>query len=288
MDLGNGRQIMRSCGPNHIWAVIWNDKMERLGISLYGVFDLWSSSILAMYAHEIPSDPVHVGVNFLQLAAASGGIPLVVITNDGIGTLDLAQYQNQLAQWYGPAPSTEAAIHVHFIQSTNTLRITELWSRINNRHIRPVMESIYREINAGRYDPDDFIQRLLFLFLWVPLIQTSLDQWATLNNAPRPRVNQVIELPTVDRHHAYLNPETYGVEDKIIEVPEEDIEMILANSYSPSDLFPTHTPQWFHTRAMEIMHIMDFHFNQLTLQEVWTVFDQMLPRIQASYNTSVN
>ncbi|KAI7944450.1 hypothetical protein MJO28_010145 [Puccinia striiformis f. sp. tritici] len=288
MDLGNCPRTMRSRGPNHIWAVIWNENMERLGISLYGVFDLWSRSILAMYAHKMPCDPIHVGIEFLQLAATSGGIPLMVITNDGIGTLDLARYQTQLAQSYGPAASMEASVHVHFIQSDTTLWITRSWSRINNQYIRPVMETIYQQIEAGKYNPEDSIQRLLFLFLWVPLIQTSLDHWATDINAPTTRVNQGREITVSNRHHAYLNPETFGAENEIIEVPEEDIEEILANNYSPWDFCHTTTPQWFHIRAMEILHMLDIQLDQLTLGGVWTVFDQMLPQVQGSFPTIIH
>ncbi|KAH9453367.1 hypothetical protein Pst134EA_024244 [Puccinia striiformis f. sp. tritici] len=150
---------MRPLGPNHIWSVVWDDRLEQYGISIYAVIDMWSRKILGMYAHPIPGDPIHVGINFLNLAAASGGVPITIVTNDATGTMDLARYQIELTQIYGPTPLDQYSTQQHFTAAASTYRIDSFWSRLRTEYHGHAINSIRNQIEQGKYNPENHIHR---------------------------------------------------------------------------------------------------------------------------------
>ncbi|OAV87011.1 hypothetical protein PTTG_02926, partial [Puccinia triticina 1-1 BBBD Race 1] len=186
------RRVFRTNGPNHIWAADGHDKLKPYGIAIYGFIDAWSRKILGMYAHVTNNDPKHVGVYFLEVAAKSGGIPLMVTTDRGTETGEMAGYLGQLTQAYLGITFEEANTHMHYTKSTHNQKIESLWSRMMKEHNRPVIDMILRQMEAGKYNQDDEIERpvydfksntfgtfwadflanrLLFLFLWIPVLQ---------------------------------------------------------------------------------------------------------------------
>ncbi|KAI7949937.1 hypothetical protein MJO28_008758 [Puccinia striiformis f. sp. tritici] len=68
------RRVYRVSVPNHIRSADGHDKSKPYGITVYGFIDAWSRKILGMYAHVTNNDPMHVGVYFLQLVTAAGGV----------------------------------------------------------------------------------------------------------------------------------------------------------------------------------------------------------------------
>ncbi|KAH9455370.1 hypothetical protein Pst134EA_022839 [Puccinia striiformis f. sp. tritici] len=153
------RRVFRVDGPNHIWSADGHDKLKPYGITVYGFIDAWSRKILGMYAHVTNNDPRHVGVYFLQLAAASGGIPLKVTTDHGTETMDKAAYQIQLTQNYGGITFQEANTHMHFTKSIHNQKIESLWSRMMKEHNRAVIDIILKEMEDGSYNQDNKVQR---------------------------------------------------------------------------------------------------------------------------------
>ncbi|KNF05570.1 hypothetical protein PSTG_01380 [Puccinia striiformis f. sp. tritici PST-78] len=68
------RRVYQVSVPNHIRSADGHDKSKPYGITVYGFIDAWSRKILGMYAHVTNNDPMHVGVYFLQLVTAAGGV----------------------------------------------------------------------------------------------------------------------------------------------------------------------------------------------------------------------
>ncbi|EFP93758.2 uncharacterized protein PGTG_19785 [Puccinia graminis f. sp. tritici CRL 75-36-700-3] len=289
------RRIFRTHGPNHIWSADGHDKLKPFGITIYGFIDAWSQRILGMYAHVTNNDPLHVGVSFLQLVAEAGGVPLTVTVDRGTETGEMGTHMIELTQRYTGITFEEAQTHMHHTKSTRNQKIESLWSRMMKEHNRPLIDTIWTQIEEGKYDRDDDIQKLLFLFLWMPVVQKSVDRWVTIYNASRKRKDKLTELPTAcSPNFSYSTPEHFGATDQLIHVPQEDTNFILENTYPERDAMFTHTPDWFHDLASLIMQEMGFHFDQMAPGGVWAIFDEMLPYIQANIpsdyipNSSVN
>ncbi|POW01254.1 hypothetical protein PSHT_12631 [Puccinia striiformis] len=279
------RRIFRVNGPNHVWACDGHDKLKKFGICIYGMIDAWSRKILGMFVHVTNNDPKHIGVYFLQTAAKAGGIPLKVTTDFGTETIDMAAHQMFLSHHYAGISAEEAGKRMHFTKSTHNQKIEALWSQMMKQHNRKVIDVIQDKIDEGEYDPHDEVQKLLFLFLWIPVFQTSVDRWVYLQNNSRKRRDHRISLPTAcTPDFSYSTPESFGTTDQLVNVPANHLEQFLHQNYPDQEAMFTHTPPWFHDVATGIMEALNLRFHNISLGSVWIAFDHMLPYIKNSFS----
>ncbi|KAA1115426.1 hypothetical protein PGT21_036307 [Puccinia graminis f. sp. tritici] len=157
---GCKRRVFRTFGPNHIWSADGHDKLKRFGITIYGVIDAWSRKILGMYVHVTNNDPRHIGVYYLQIALAAGGIPEMMTTDRGNETGHMAAYHIRLShQNVENLTIEEATKRMKYTKSTHNQRIESTWSRMMKEHNRPIIHAIFTQIEEGQYDSGDIIQR---------------------------------------------------------------------------------------------------------------------------------
>ena len=96
--------------------------------------------------------------------------------------------------------------------------------------------------------------RNLFLFLWLPVLQTSLDRWVKLKNEAQKRKDRRIELSTgFSLNFLYSTPEYFGTEDLIVPVPATRLTEIYQEHYPDHSEMFQQTPLWFHQAATTIM-----------------------------------
>ncbi|KAA1124195.1 hypothetical protein PGTUg99_003831 [Puccinia graminis f. sp. tritici] len=279
------RRVYRTHGPNHIWSCDGHDKLKRFGLCIYGFIDAWSRKILGMFVHVTNNDPRHIGVYFLQLVKAAGGIPLKVTTDYGTETIDMSALQMMLSYQNTPALTMEEAkLRMHFTKSTHNQKIESLWSQLMKQHNQAIINNIMPEIENGDYDENDYLQKNLFLFLWLPVLQTSLDRWVHLKNETRKRKDRRIELPTgFAPEFLYGTPEHFGTEDHLVPIPVSRIENLLLEHYPDREEMFRQTPPWFHETAMSIMNRIGLRFSNITIGTVWLAFYEMLPHIRQQF-----
>ncbi|KAI9625556.1 hypothetical protein KEM48_010818 [Puccinia striiformis f. sp. tritici PST-130] len=145
-------------------------------------------------------------------------------------------------------------------------------------------KSCKRRVFHGSYQPDDPIQKLLFLFLWIPVFQASADIWVDLNNHARKRKDHTISQPTgCTPDFAYTTPGHFGTVDQLVPVDVNRVQQFLQEDYPDIDRMFTHTPPWFCATALGVMGYLGIHFAQMTVGNVWDVFHLMWPHIQAHF-----
>ncbi|KAA1131314.1 hypothetical protein PGTUg99_031233 [Puccinia graminis f. sp. tritici] len=278
---GFKRRIYRTYGPNHIWACDGHDKLKPYGICVYGFVDAWLRKILGMFVHTTNNDPQHVGLYFLHLASKTGGLPLKVTSDYGTETVEMATYQMWLSYRFGGINGEEATKRMHFTKSNRNQKIESLWSQMMKQHNRPIIDSIVTEIENGYYNPDDEIEKLLFLFLWIPVFQSSVNIWVDLYNNSKRRRDYSITLPTAcSPDYSYGTPEAFGTTDQLVNVPSQEIELLIAQDYPNCQEMFQHTPEWFRLIAERTMQQIGVNFSAITVGNVWIVFQQMLPSIR--------
>ncbi|POW19383.1 hypothetical protein PSHT_04697 [Puccinia striiformis] len=111
----------------------------------------------------------------------------------------------------------------------------------------------------------------------------SVDRWVKIYNASRKRKDKYTVLPTgCSPNFSYATPEHFAARNEIVDIPKDDIDIILQNDYPERSVMFTHTPDWFHQLATQIMEELRFSFDQICIGSIWSVFDAMLPYIQAN------
>ncbi|POW23116.1 hypothetical protein PSHT_00539 [Puccinia striiformis] len=278
------RRVFRTLGPNHVWAIDGHDKLKKFGITVYGVVDAWSRQILGLYVHVTNNDPRHIGVYFLKLVSKIGGVPLKVTADYGTETIDVSMYQMKLSHEFAGITLEQATKRMHHTKSTRNQKIEALWSQMMKQHNRLIIDHIMTHIEDGSYQPDDPIQKLLFLFLWIPVFQASADIWVDLNNHARKRKDHTISQPTgCTPDFAYTTPGHFGTVDQLVPVDVNRVQQFLQEDYPDIDRMFTHTPPWFCATALGVMGYLGIHFAQMTVGNVWDVFHLMWPHIQAHF-----
>ncbi|KAA1069486.1 hypothetical protein PGT21_026274 [Puccinia graminis f. sp. tritici] len=253
------RQTYQTNGPNHIWSSDGHDKLKRFGLTIYGYVNAWSRKILGMFVHVTNNDPRHIAVHFLQLASEAGGIPLLLTTDCGTEThVKMARCMMELTYTHMEISLEDAAKRMHYTKSTHNQKIESLWSQMMKQHNRAIKHNILSHIEDGSYDDQDDVQKLLFLFLWVPVLQASVDSWVDTYNNYQKRRDHLTTLPTgVSSEFAYSTPEYFGTTNQLLKMPSSDINLMLQTDYPNLDLLFAHTPLDFHEVAIEVMGNLD-------------------------------
>ncbi|KAI7941492.1 hypothetical protein MJO29_013566 [Puccinia striiformis f. sp. tritici] len=252
---------LRNLWCNHGWAIDGHDKLKPFGITVYGFIDAWSRKILGLFVHVTNNDPKHIGVYYLKLVLRLGGIPLKVTADYGTETCDVSTYQMMLSHRFGGITLEETTKRMHHTKSTHNQKIECLWSQMMRQHNRSIINHLMDRVNDHSHNMQDPIQKLLFLFLWIPVFQSSANIWVDLNNHARKRKDKTISLPTgCTPDFSYSTPEAFHTVDQLVPVDTEYIQRLLHDNYPNIDDMFTHTPPWFHSIASSIMHDLGSHF----------------------------
>ncbi|POW10701.1 hypothetical protein PSTT_05918 [Puccinia striiformis] len=255
------QRVFHVRGPNHVWAIDGHDKLKPFGITVYGFIDAWSRKILGLFVHVTNNDPKHIGVYYLKLVLRLGGIPLKVTADYGTETCDVSTYQMMLSHRFGGITLEETTKRMHHTKSTHNQKIECLWSQMMRQHNRSIINHLMDRVNDHSHNMQDPIQKLLFLFLWIPVFQSSANIWVDLNNHARKRKDKTISLPTgCTPDFSYSTPEAFHTVDQLVPVDTEYIQRLLHDNYPNIDDMFTHTPPWFHSIASSIMHDLGSHF----------------------------
>ena len=130
------------------------------------------------------------------------------------------------------------------------------------------------------------LSRLLFLYLWVPLLQRSLDEWTNNYNLFKRRQDKKSMLPSgCSADWCYTYPEEQGGHIGLVPVPTEAAEA-LQNAFYPEgvDLMRT-SPLWFSEVIDKLVRGIEPAIPVVDIHNVWDVFSSILSLIEA-YNSS--
>ncbi|POW07460.1 hypothetical protein PSTT_08218, partial [Puccinia striiformis] len=128
------------------------------------------------------------------------------------------------------------------------------------------------------------VPRLLFLFLWIPVFQASVDIWVDSYNHYRKRFDKLTTLPTgCTPDFAYTTPESFGTTDQLVRIPSQHIDCLSKQFYPDKEEMFLHTPLEFHEVASSVVAQLGFHFLRIDFGNVWIVFHHMLPYVQEQY-----
>ncbi|POW06193.1 hypothetical protein PSTT_09084, partial [Puccinia striiformis] len=137
-----------------------------------------------------------------------------------------------------------------------------------------------RGILMRQYDIQ--IPRLLFLSLWIPIFQSSVDMCIDAYNLTRRRRDHLTSLPTAcTADFCYSTPKSFATTGQLVPVPANKLNLMIVKDFPDCVEMFQHTPVWFDQLRHRILKRIGIKLTDITVGTVWTVFHQMLPLVEA-------
>ncbi|RXK34689.1 hypothetical protein M231_06111 [Tremella mesenterica] len=185
--------VLHAAGPPEEVSIDGHDKLSALGFPIYGMRDKFSRRWLVLKA--IPSNRVNrmTGVLYLQLIKELGAVPLQLTSDCGNEVLDIYSYQNALRLQLDWPLIPEAH---QFLTSTSNITVERGWRRLSERFNSKFKTLISNAISAGIYLPGSQHHRLIYFFLFSPLVNSELELYRLSVNRKPIRKQHGSSLPT--------------------------------------------------------------------------------------------
>ncbi|XP_013415563.1 uncharacterized protein LOC106177367 isoform X2 [Lingula anatina] len=181
------RRVFKSQGPNWIWSVDGNDKLQFFHIYIHGCIDTFSRKILWLHANTTNKDSKVVAKYFFDTVKTLKVCPNRTRSDPGTENVDLIECQMFLR------------------------RNSSDQHAFSNSHIMgpsPLNQGLHRD---GWYDRHSCIDKWCMVFVYLPLIQHDIDAFQLWWNNHKIRHQRQVWLPTgAAPNDIYAFPHLYG------------------------------------------------------------------------------
>jgi transposase InsO family protein len=181
-------------GPNWLWCLDGHDKLKPYGFEIYGCVDAYSRKIIWFFVGSSNATAVSVLKQYLQ-AVKTYGCPNRVRSDEGREVPMMADahyyfyYQallNEHAAGRLLDEDLDRAIFEDcwiFGKSTANIRIESLWGRLIRQVTGQWIELFHVIEQEGFYRSDLTSDRVIFAYVFMPMIRTEIFKWVQTTNA---------------------------------------------------------------------------------------------------------
>ncbi|KAF6748401.1 hypothetical protein DFP72DRAFT_992260 [Ephemerocybe angulata] len=244
-------------------------QMGTISLPIYVYRDKFSGYILKLVVLPDARKAVALGHVFLDLMSEIGGIPIQMTTDLGSEVGWQYAFQDTSRRLFAPQVDPDVFPTFVTIKSVHNTVSESLWrflSDISGKNLREVV--LYgKEFHI--FNPQSDMHCDLFYWVFVPLIQTELDEFRTMWNQHKVRPQKEKEMPSGHTPaDAFEYPEEYNGVDCLIKVPEDTQE-------------EEEWLSWYGTDFAELAEAAyeEIGSPELTLETAWTVFEEMAPHL---------
>ncbi|KAI9070331.1 hypothetical protein FKP32DRAFT_1663038 [Trametes sanguinea] len=265
-----------TAGLNDVWCFDQHDKWLRFGLFLHLGFEPCAGRILYIKIWWTNHNPRLITSYYLEAARAIGGVPLVTQSDPGSENFGIANCHTEIRHELDGSLSD--TLQHRWMRNKTNIKPEIVWA-VLRRGWTPGFEDILdRGRLEGLYDPNEPLEKLVFLWVVVPWLQGELDAWVhQFNTSPR-RADKNKVLPQGIPDVITAKPGRYNTLDFKVGVPE--------------DLFNRMTERWA-PPDHAVFQLVPPVFNQLisetyarigspvvTSDTVWQVYQQLLASIR--------
>jgi hypothetical protein len=175
------RRKYYTAGPNYQWCIDGHDKLVPYGLAIHGCICSWSGKIIWLKVWSGNHSSTLIGRFYLESVRERGIVPF--LTRMVCGTENVMVASMQSVFWEFAEGNEGKVKDYEFVKSTANIKIEGLWNRFLKAMGYNLMDSLRDAAQQNLWDEDDSFEYFLFLYLWIPLIQRYLDDWAELINS---------------------------------------------------------------------------------------------------------
>ncbi|KAJ6545976.1 hypothetical protein B0H10DRAFT_1969813 [Mycena sp. CBHHK59/15] len=259
-------------------------QMGGVGLPIHGMKDKWGGEIL--YLSVIPDDRHAdvIGLVFLDFIEQYGAIPQQMMTDKGCETGHIYAIMTGLKTAY--APEIDLARYPAFVplKSTNNTPIESLWYWFQDQSGKNLYLHVTKGRDEGIFNPNNPIHvcilfqhrssRLLFNWIWPPIIQGELDHFTELRNSHVIRWQRNKLMPSgTSPSELYAHPEYYSGRCFAIPVPKDAINALRGSIRLTRSEALRWVPNAFDTIAGQVYELLGSP--SCSAETAWDLFSKM-------------
>ncbi|KAI7956940.1 hypothetical protein MJO28_004035 [Puccinia striiformis f. sp. tritici] len=192
----------------------------------------------------------------------------------------MAGHQINLTAQYNAHSAYPSTSHL-FTKSTHNQKIECLWSQLMKQYNCELINRLFSAEENELYNKEDPLEKTLFIYLWVPLLQSGLDEWMSNYNNYKRRTDKKSSLSTgCSAQWCYDYPLEYNGKQGLIPVPPSAAETLEHNFYPQAAGMMETTPSWFSEAIRGLLPGMQITIPPVDVHNVWQVFGQILKAIR--------
>jgi hypothetical protein len=255
-------------GPDWLWCIDGHDKLQKYGIEIYGCVDAYSRKIIWWYVGLSNRTGVSVACQYLQAIKEVGRCPNFIRSDHGSETTLLADHQYHLyyqaCEDAGYAEEELDAVCLLdcylYGKSTRNIRIEAMWNQMISSVTESWIDYLAFLRGKGLYREEILADRVVLLYILLPIIQKEIFDWVLDHNA-----NPIRPQAERSRHVAGVPNELYQCRDRTGSTSTKRYGFLYNEScwqacseryqdYNPTELLTPATQAWCHTTLQEIQN----------------------------------
>ncbi|KAG0695167.1 hypothetical protein DFH29DRAFT_831334 [Suillus ampliporus] len=217
---------------------------------------------------------------YLDTLMELGHMPLVTQSDLGTENFGIANGHTLLRQWHDPA--LQGTLQHRWMRTKKNVMPEITWSQLRHRFTPGFENLLDAGVHNGWYDAGNTLEIMIFCWIFIPWLQTELNEYKDhVNNTAKRRDHNKV-LPHGIPELIYNSPEDFGALDFKIGIEPGAIDRIRSAYINPS-----------HTVFDLVPPTLDDHLAScydhlgcpvITRDSAWGVYLDMLNAIQLSDN----
>ncbi|KAG6908222.1 hypothetical protein DXG01_005694 [Tephrocybe rancida] len=271
------RKEFWAAGVNDIVAVNQHDKWKyKFGLALHTGIEPMAGRIQWIKVWWTNSNPRLILSYYLDEVQESGKVmPLVSQSDPGSENFGIANGHTLLRHWHDP--SLTGTLQHWWMREKKNIKPEISWSQMRCRFTPGFKDLLDFGVNQGWYSPENYLEAMVFRWVFIPLLQRELDAYRDRINNSKKRADKNKVLPHGAPNDIYTNPENFGVLDfkaSTIHVEHQAIDYV-RSLYAPPNhpvfelvplTFGTYATQFYQTLGQPV----------ITRNNVWDVYLDIL------------
>jgi hypothetical protein len=215
-------------GPNFLWCLDGHDKLAQYGIQIYAAVDAYSRKIIWFYCGNSNRTAISVVRQYFNAVKATGLCPRFIRTDKGTETFLLCDVHFSL---FIEAELREELSDEHYQSlrisdcyiygpSTRNIRVEGLWYQqlVTTTITWLQYFKSLQETTPPLYRQDQLADRVVFLYLFMPILRNELKSFVSTHNAHKIRAQ-----PKRSHHVAGVPDELYRTGQQHGFMPDDDV-----------------------------------------------------------------
>lgn len=173
-----------------------------------------------------------------------------------------------------------------YVQSKKNSPIEGFWTFLRLKWGDNIRSLLVSHLDTGLCNLDNSIQRVVYHWIWVPFIQSSLDQGVKYWNTHRIRYQKSKLMASgMTPRHAYATAELRGLRNCLIPLDSNAIQSYRSKLLEDLEKESSLESLWFWTDEQDLYlknTLATLEIGEITMENAWDVFRKILNHIEST------